>query len=189
MAMSLPRPSVPGQARRLVRDPFHHAAVAHEYVGAVIDDVEAGSVELGGQRALGDREPDGVGEPLAQRTGGGLHARREPVLGMTGCFGVQLAKTFDLAHRQIETGADAAARTAAWSHDRWTARIDRGRARPGLRGIEAQMMVPDHLGDVGHAHRHAGMAGVGLLYRVHGQRAHALASSCRVAIVERAGVV
>ena len=44
--------------------------------------------------------------------------------------------------------------------------------QPGLRGIETQMMVPQHFGDVGHAHGHAGMAGVGLLYRIHRQRAH-----------------
>jgi hypothetical protein len=32
-----------------------------------------------------------------------------------------------------------------------------------------QMIVPQHLGHIGHAHRHARMPGIGLLNRVHRQ--------------------
>ena len=40
----------------------------------------------------------------------------------------------------------------------------------GVRGVELQEAREQHGGDVGHAHGHAGMAGIGLLHRVHGQR-------------------
>jgi hypothetical protein len=30
-----------------------------------------------------------------------------------------------------------------------------------------QVMAPEHFGDVGHPHRHAGMPGVGFLDRIH----------------------
>ena len=39
----------------------------------------------------------------------------------------------------------------------------------GLRGIELQEFGEQDRGDVGHAHRHAGMTGVRLLHGVHGQ--------------------
>src|SRR5690606_26484353 len=42
-----------GQGAGFVGDAFHHAAVAHEHVGVVIDDVVTGAVELAGQGALG----------------------------------------------------------------------------------------------------------------------------------------
>ena len=40
----------------------------------------------------------------------------------------------------------------------------------GSGGVELQEAGEQHGGDVGHAHRHAGMAGFGLLHRVHGER-------------------
>src|SRR5690606_23252633 len=61
-----------GQRRGLVRDAFHQAAVAQEYPGAVVDDVVAVAVEALRQQLLRQRETDRVGEPLAQRAGGGL---------------------------------------------------------------------------------------------------------------------
>ena len=36
-----------------------------------------------------------------------------------------------------------------------------------IAGVVAQVVAPQHFGDVGHAHRHAGVAGVGFLDRVH----------------------
>ena len=41
----------------------------------------------------------------------------------------------------------------------------------GSLGIEFQEVGEQHGGDVGHAHRQAGMAGIRLLDRIHGQRA------------------
>ncbi len=37
----------------------------------------------------------------------------------------------------------------------------------GVGRVVAQEIVPQHFGDIGHAHRHAGMPGVGLLHCIH----------------------
>ena len=41
-----------------------------------------------------------------------------------------------------------------------------------IRGVVSQMARPQRNGDVGHAHRHAGMPGFGRFDRVHRQRAN-----------------
>ena len=41
----------------------------------------------------------------------------------------------------------------------------------GMAGIEFQEAREQHGGDIGHAHGHAGMAGIGLLHGIHGERA------------------
>jgi hypothetical protein len=63
-----------GQGAGLVGDAFHHAAVAQEHIGVVVDDVEAGLVELVGHQLLGQGHAHGVGDALPQGAGGGLHA-------------------------------------------------------------------------------------------------------------------
>ena len=78
----LAEPEVPGERRGLARHAFHQVAVAGERPGPVIHDLVSGPVELLGQEALGDRHPDRVAEPLAQRAGGGLDARRVAALRM-----------------------------------------------------------------------------------------------------------
>ena len=40
--------------------------------------------------------------------------------------------------------------------------------------VVAQVAAPQRHGDLGHAHRHAGVAGIGLLHRVHRQRANGI---------------
>ncbi|SXE21908.1 Uncharacterised protein [Klebsiella variicola] len=90
-----------GQGAHFVRDAFHHAAVAHEGVGEVVDDVVARTVELRRQGFLGDSHPDRVSDTLAQRTGGGFHARGVADFRVTRGFGVQLAEVFQLFNRQI----------------------------------------------------------------------------------------
>jgi hypothetical protein len=58
-----------------VADAFHQAAIAQENPGAVVDEVEAGAVVALRQQLLGQRHADRVGQPLAERPGGGLDAK------------------------------------------------------------------------------------------------------------------
>jgi hypothetical protein len=37
--------------------------------------------------------------------------------------------------------------------------------------VVLEVVGPEHLGDVGHAHRHAGVAGIGFLHGIHAERA------------------
>ncbi len=65
-------------------------------------------------------------------------------------------------------------------------RIQQHRAMPGgeheavapqpvrTLGVEAQEVMPKREGEIGAAHRHAGMPGVGLLHTVGGEQAHAV---------------
>jgi len=78
----LAEPLRPGERRRFVRYALHHAAVAAEGVGAMIDDRMTGPVELRSERAFREGHPDRVRKSLAERTGGRLDADREIALGV-----------------------------------------------------------------------------------------------------------
>ena len=44
----------------------------------------------------------------------------------------------------------------------------------GIGWVVLQVVVPNDFGDIGHPHRHAGMAGIRLLYGIHGQGANGI---------------
>ena len=44
----------------------------------------------------------------------------------------------------------------------------------GMSRIELQELMEQHRGHIGHAHRHARVAGIGLLHRVHGKRPYGI---------------
>ena len=60
------------QGTDLVRDPLHQAAIAHKDIGVVIDNLMSRLVKLRRQRALGNRQPDRIRQPLTERPGGGF---------------------------------------------------------------------------------------------------------------------
>jgi hypothetical protein len=159
-----------GQRAGLVRNAFHQAAVAEENIGAVIDDLVAGAVELVGQQLLGHGHADGVGDALAQRAGGGLDAGCVAVLGVARRLAVQLAEILQVVDRQLVAGQvqqriEQHRAVAVGQHEA----VAVGPLRVGR--VVAQVAVPQHFGDLGHAHGRAGMAGIGLLHAVHGEGA------------------
>ncbi len=157
-----------GQGTGLVGDTFHHATIAHEHIGVVVDDVVAVTVELAGQRLFGDGHTHGIGDALAQGTGGGFHARGVAVFGMAGGLGVQLAEVLQLFHgqvvaRQVQQGVDEHGAMAVGQDETVT-------VEPlGVVGVVLEETVPQHLGDVRHSHGGARMAGLCLLHRIHAQ--------------------
>ncbi len=92
-----------GQRCGLVRNAFHQAAVAEEHPGAVIDDVEARAVELGGKQFLRERHADRVRESLPERPGRRLDARGQAVLRMARRPAVQLPELHEFLDRQVVT--------------------------------------------------------------------------------------
>ncbi len=156
-----------GERRHFVRDAFHQAAVADEHVGVMVDDGVIGAIEVRGQHLLRQREADRVGQTLPQRTGGGFHAWRVGGFRMTRRLGMQLAETLELVHRQIKAG-EVQQRVlqhravAVGEHE--TIAI----GPLGVAWVELQEVVPQHLGDIGHAHGHARMARIGCLHGIHG---------------------
>ena len=84
-----------------MRNAFHHAAVAHECVGEVVNNVMTWTVELRGQGFLGNRHTHRVSNTLTQRAGGGFYTCGVTHFRVTWRFGVQLAEVFQLFNWQI----------------------------------------------------------------------------------------
>ena len=164
-------PERAGEGAGLVRDAFHETAVAHEDVGAVVDDLEARAVELLGEELLRERHPHRVRETLSERPGRRLDAGSDAVLGMARSLRVQLPEALQLLHgqvvaREVQQRVLEHRAVAVREHETVAVRPVR------IPRVVAQVPAPEHLGDLGHPHRHAGMTGVGLLHRVHGERSH-----------------
>ena len=159
-----------GQRTGLVADAFHQAAIAEEGVGVMVDHRVAVAVELGGEQLFGQRHADRVGQALAERAGGRLDAGGDAHLGVAGRLAVQLAEVLQLGQRevvaaQVEQRVLQHRAMAVGEHEAVTPRPVRvGR-------VVAQVRAPERHRDLGHAHRGAGVAGVGLLHGVHGQGA------------------
>ena len=160
-----------GQRAGLVADAFHQAAVAHEDVGVVVDHGVAVTVELGRQQLLGQRHAHRVGQALAERASGGLHAGRDADLGVARRLAVQLAEALQLVHGQVVAGqvqqrVQQHRAVAVGEHEA----VAVGPSRVG--GVVLQVPVPQYLGDLGHAHGRARVAALGLFDRVDGQHAN-----------------
>ena len=135
-------------------DAFHQAAIAEENVGVVVNNGVLIGVELGSQRALGNRHAHTVGDALTQRAGGGFHARRIAVFRVTRGFGVQLTELFQIIDAEVVTGEvqqriNQHGAVAVGQDETVT-------IRPlGVGRIVFHVIVPQHFGDIGHAHGRA----------------------------------
>ena len=121
------------------------------------------------QQPLGEREADRVAEALAERPGGRLDAGRMAVFGMAGRLRAELAEVLQVLERHVRIAGEIEQRIE--QHRAVAGRQDEAVAVGPVRlgRIELQELGEQHRGDVGHAHRQAGMAGVGLFHGVHGQ--------------------
>ena len=154
-------------------DAFHQAAVSHEHIGVVVDQVVPSLVELGGQQFFCQRHAHGIAHALAQGAGGGLYAGCHAHFGVTRGFAVQLAKVFQFTHGQ------RIARQMQQSVDQHRA-VPIGQDKPvaigpmRVFGVVLQVLTPQGHSHVGHAHGGAGVPGVGLLNRIHCQGAYSV---------------
>ena len=83
---------------------------------------------------------------------------------------MQLPELFDLRHGQVVAGQvqDGIQQHGGVAVGEYEAIP----VRPaGVGRVETQEVIPQDLGDVGHAHGGAGMAGIGLFNRVHAEDA------------------
>ncbi len=171
-----------GERQGLVADPLHQAAVAAEDVGVMIDD---GLAELGCEQTLGQRHPDRVAEPLPERAGGDLDPARMAALGMAGGAAAELPETLKLGHRHVRIAEEM--QEAVEQHRAVPVRQHEAVAVGPVRRmrVETQVFGEQHGGDVGHAHRHAGMPGFGLFDRVHGERAQRIGHMAELRVARR----
>ena len=164
--MSLPSFCTPAREADLVRDALHHAAVAQEHIGVVVDDGVAGAVEGRGERALRERHADGIGKSLAQRSRRGLDPEMHFALRMAGGLGAELPEILDFVHRQ---GIAGQVQHRVQQHGGVAVRQHESVAVPPARvaRIELKHVPPQHLGNIRHAHGRARMARIGLLNGIH----------------------
>ena len=151
-------------------DAFHHAAVAQEGVGEVIHHLVPGPVEFGRQQLLGQCHAHGIRDALAQRSGGGFHARCHTELRVPRRLAVQLAELLQVFHRQVVAGQmqqriQQHGAVAIGQHEAVAVRPMR------VQRVVLQVPVPQHFGHVGHAHGRTGVAGLGQFDRIDGQHA------------------
>ncbi len=164
----LAEPQVAGQRARLGRDALLHVAVGRDHVRPVVDDLVAGPVELEREPALGDRHPDRVAEPLAERAGRRLDAGRQAVLGVAGRDRAPLPERLEVveAHAvagQVEQRVQEHRRVAGGQDE--PVAVGPG----GVRRRVAKVARPQDVGHRGRAHRGARVSGVGLLDAVDGE--------------------
>ena len=157
---------VSGQRRSLARHPFHEIAVTDEAPDPVVHDLEPGTVEPLPKQPLRDGHPDRVPHSLAERPGGGLHARGVSPLGMPGCLRTPLPELPQVLEREriapeMQQAVEEHGRVATGEHEAVTiGPVGRG-------GVEAEEAVPQEPRRGGERHRGPGVSGLGLLDRVH----------------------
>ena len=127
--------------------------------------------ESGAQRLFGDGEADRIRDPLAKRAGGGLDPAGMAVFRVAGGLGAPLAEVPDLVDRHV--GIAGQVQQCIEQHRAVACRQDEAVAvgPVGIGGIELQVFLEQHRRHVGHAHRHAGVARVRGLDRIHRQHA------------------
>jgi len=157
------QPEPPCQRGRLGRDPLHQVAVAGEHEGAVVHQVRP---EHRSQVCLRHCHSHGRAEALTEGSGGRLDAQVRIALGMTGRDRTPPSERADViqAHREAAKVEERVKehRTVAVAEDETVA------IRPSRSvWIDTKVPAPQHRGDVGHPHRHPGMATLRLLHGIH----------------------
>ncbi len=170
------------QRRRLGGDAFHQVAVADEGPGAVVDHGVAGAVVGAGQLRLGDGHADRVGEPLPQRAGGDLDARRVAALRMPRRLAAPLAELLQVVDGQpvagdVQQAVQQRRPMAGGQHEA----IAIGPGRVG--GMVLEKARPQDIGHRRGVERQPRVAAVGLLHHVDGEEAQRVDAL----LVERVG--
>ena len=136
----------------------------------MVNERQAVAVVACGHVTLGDGEANGGGDALAERAGGEFDARGVVVFGVAGGFAVQLAEVFQVVQREVvagevQRGVLQHGGVAVGENEAVTV------VPLGVGRVDAQVFEPEDGSHVGHAHRCAGVTGVGFLYRVHAEDA------------------
>ncbi len=118
---------------------------------------------------LGERHADGVREALAERPGGRLDAEVPIDLRVPGGVRAELPEVLQVVDAERVTGQ---VQQRIEQHRAVAVRQHEAVAvgPVGMARVVLEVVAPEHLRDVGHAHRHARVPGIGLLDRIHAQR-------------------
>ncbi len=169
------------QARGFLGDAFHQIAVARDHIGLVVDEAVA---EPRIEDALAERHAHGGGDALAKRAGGRLDAGHMAIFGVPGAGAAQLAETADVVERGLRVARQEQQRIE--QHRAVAGRQHEAVAvgPMGGRRIEFEELGEQNGRRIGHAHRHAGMAGFGGLDRIHRQGADRVREPARSRLIQ-----
>ncbi len=135
----------------------------------MIDDPVAVSIELVPKRLFRDSHAHGVADALSERAGGGFDTGCVTVFRVSRGLGVELTELLQVLDGQVVTGQmqqgiDQHGAVAVGQHETIAIRPIR------IARVMLHIIVPEHLGDVGHAHGRARVPGFGFLHGIHTQR-------------------
>ena len=169
----LPEPEGARERGGLLGDALHQVPVGGDPVDAVVDDGVARAVVALAEELLRHRHADRVRDPLAERAGGGLDAGGEEVLRVPGCERLPLAEALDLLEGEVVPGQ---VQGGVLEDAGMPSREDEAVAvRPvGVRRVRPHDIPVEDVGHGSERHRGPRMACVGLLDRVHRERANRL---------------
>ena len=181
---------VSGERRGFGGNAFHHAAVAADGVDFVVEErLEARAAEVRGHPLLGDGHADGVADALAERAGGGFDSGGRFLLGVPRRAAAELPKEFELFERErraidgvavFVAIADPGEVDECVEQHRGVAVREHEAIAVGplrLRGVVAEELIPQRVGDGSEAHRRARMPRIRLLNRIHGEGANRIDAS------------
>mmetsp|Transcript_76810 Transcript_76810/g.215909 ORF Transcript_76810/g.215909 Transcript_76810/m.215909 type:complete len:575 (+) Transcript_76810:715-2439(+) len=174
----LAQAQVTGVRARLVGDALLHAAVAHDAVGVVVDQVHARFVVDRREVRLGSRKTDGIGDAHAKRAGRDFDACRLEVLRVARRLGAPLPELLDVVHahtgiaREVQHGVLQHAAVARGQHE--AVAIDPLR----VRRVEVHLFGEEHIADGGLSHGGTRVSAVRLVHGVHRQEADGVHALC-----------
>lgn len=172
------------QGGGLAGHPFHHAAVTTQGVNVIIEQIDAGTIEVLGHPLPSNGHPDTGGNSLTQGTGCRFNAGSPAILRVAGTLAVKLAKSLDVlqGYRQLPQllvfGVHrldlAQVQQRIQQHRSMANGEDKAIAIGPNRviGIEPQKSLPEAVDYWCHGHRGARVTGGSLLNRIHGQGAN-----------------
>ncbi len=173
---------VAGERGRLVRDALHEAPVPGDRVDVEVEELGALAVEGRRLPDRRDRHADAGRDPLAQRAGGGLDARGPAVLGVARALRVELAEALDVVEADRGRPLDLVVGVDRPHAGQEEQRVEQHRGVPRreheavavrpdrVGGVEAQVALPQGVGQRRQRHRRPRVPRVRLLDRVHRQR-------------------
>ena len=149
-------------------NPLHQATVAQEDPGSVVHKLVTFGVELCRQGFLGQGHTHRICQALPQWPRGSFHARCIAVLGVAGGFGVQLPEVFqvfdaEIVARKVQQAVQQHRAVTIGQYEP----VPVGPVRVGR--VVFQVVVPEHFGDIRHAHGGARVTAIGGLNSVHTQ--------------------
>ena len=149
---------------------FHHAAVAHDGIGIVVDDRIAGTVKNGGQVGFRHGHADRHGKALAERPGRRFDADGMPVLRVARRAAAVLTEIHEIIDGQ---SVPEQVQQRIFEHRGVAGREHETVARRPVRIFRIVLhLLPKRESGGGAANGKARMAAIGALYRLGGEHAH-----------------